>query len=294
MHTLENGYEQQAFHIEEMPAPVRDIRVQRVPEGIELTWPFRENDFSYTVYRRVLPKLTFEPVARNLDVRRFVDTSGPADATVSYTLSALTNETEPLDGTVNWGDSRVYSAAVSRIEEEVIVYPETEIATSAPVTVLGKGYPEYHERWPAIEGLSEEDAAVALEVAVRMESLQRAVEMEHGGGTAGFFARDYVAGDGSNAAFASASLNAFFDAHDACRLFLQPHQWSVEAQPEPSVSLVTFVELSGIVNETDIERVPPRAQSVVTFRFAPRDGEWCIISTDPPFPALNNMLGEAR
>lgn len=288
MHNRENVYERQAYRIRNMPAPVRGIKARRTESGVELEWPFRENDFAYTVYRRVLPELTFEPIARNLDVRTYVDTTAPEGETVAYALTALTNEPEAIEGAVNWGEYRVYSAAVSRIEEEVLVLPETEIAISAPVTVVSKDFPAEQPLWPAIKGLSVEDTEIALEVAARLEGLREAVAVEDADFASDLFARGYTAADGSNAAFASRVFEAFFARYDDCRLFFQPQDWFVETITEPQVAATLYVQLSGVASSAPAPEVKRIGRTAVV-TFGQRDGDWRIISAESPFPALADV-----
>lgn len=288
MHNRENAYEEQTYRIPNMPAPVRDLKARRTESGIELNWPFRENDFAYTVYRRVLPELTFEPIARNLDVRTYIDTMAPADETVAYALTALTNEPEPIQGSVNWGEYRVFSAAVSRIEEEVIVLPETEIAISSPVLVVSKDFQSEQSLWPAINGLSVEDTETAYEVATRLEMLKRAVAAEDAGYAADLFAREYMGEDGSNAAFVGRVFEAFFDQYDHCDLFLQPQDWFVESITEPRVTVTFYANLSGVDGSGSFP-VLKEVTGTANVKFGKRDGDWRIISAEPPFPALADI-----
>ncbi|MCC6142750.1 MAG: hypothetical protein IT368_02975, partial [Candidatus Hydrogenedentes bacterium] len=103
MNTHENLRQVQRFALPEAPAPVRNIQALRQGETVEVTWPFREGDLSYKVLRRIPPSPNYEVLANGLYERRFVD-EPPPSAPVAYVVTALTNEKEPYEGTVGYGE----------------------------------------------------------------------------------------------------------------------------------------------------------------------------------------------
>jgi hypothetical protein len=98
MNTRENTLEAQPFSLPAVPAPVHKASARRDNDTIELTWPFRDEDVSYTVFKRVMPETRFTPVAKGVLERTYADKGVGADQTVAYAVTALTGVSEPNIG----------------------------------------------------------------------------------------------------------------------------------------------------------------------------------------------------
>lgn len=299
MQTRENFYEEQSFSIPDAPAPVHRVSVQRHPEGVELSWPFREGDVFYRVYRRELPATEWEKISGDLDVRSYLDTTANSrDKTVAYAVTALTNETEPYQGTVNYGDYLVVNAVESRIAEQVVLDPDTSAATSAPIPPPVDARPASQPWWPNVEGLSGDELFAARAIAAQIESLELAFTNEDLNGVVGLYAPDYADSAGWGREYVRAAYQEFFNLYRAGRLHRQIRGWDFAAfTTEGKVGTTLYLRLSGQTDPRaagpgglDTVMMPNTPAGEVQCTFVKSGDAWLLAATNPPLPNFDDFL----
>ena len=301
LNTRENLFEEQTFEINSVPTPVRGIKVQRTSEGIKLTWPFREGDFSYRVYRRVLPETEFTVIEQDLEDWEYLDQSAHQGDTVAYALTALTNEQETYNGTLNFGDYLMLSGVESRIAEEVTVYPLTETANSSPTRKVSDIRPKRQAWWPTFDGVSPEQRPDAETIATLIETLDNAIETEDLDGVMGLYAEDYSDSEGWGNQYARRAYQWFFERYDACKFDRQIREWDFSDSPEDTgVRVRLYCRVSGVApsnvsgNLADIPvQFPNDADAGVWLTFKKTDEDWRISTTEPPLPNFSEILPSA-
>lgn len=298
LNTRENLFEEQTFMIDSLPAPVRGVKIQRTEEGIQLSWPFREGDFSYRVHRRVLPETEFTLIAQDLEEWEFVDQSVNQGDTVAYALTALTNEQETYTGTLNFGDYLLLSGVESRIAEEVTAYPLTETAISSPIRKVSDIRPKHQSWWPSLDGIGSEQRPIAENVAGRIEALDIAIENEDLDAVMNLYAPEYSDSEGWGHQYAKRAYQWFFEQYDACKLDRQIRQWDfTESRRNDTVRVRLYCRVSGVApsdpsgNFADIPAQFPNADvSDVWLTFTRTDDAWRISASDPPLPNFSDIL----
>ena len=298
MHTRENLFVKQAYRIPGLPAAVRGLKIERREDGVLLTWPYREDDFSYTVYRRVLPATEFVRVAQALDARQYLDRDAPPEATASYAVSALTNERESYEGTVNFGDYLVFSSVESRLAEEVLVYPLTEVATGSPIRKTGEMRPANQSWWPNVGMLSGEQRGIAEDIAARIVSWGESFEQKNLDAIAELYHASYRDVQGAGHEYARQLYAAFFDRQHALHMHRQIRSWDFSTYfSTGEVRVLLYcrftgardIAVQGIVADVPTS-FPDHASSEVWVTFMRTDGAWRIIQTNPALPSLADLL----
>ena len=299
MHTRENLYEEQTFRLAGVPAPVRTIAAQRVEGGIELSWPFREGDLFYRVHRRVLPETSYTQVAGGLDDRRYLDREMGGGQTVAYAVTALTNEQEPYEGAVNFGDYLIFNTAESRIDEEVLLDSFTSSAVSSPVLPAIDTRPKSQTWWPTgLESLDANEHFVARAVVARIEAWELAFVEEDLEGLVDLYAEDYEDASGWGPRYVKSAYDAFFKRYRAGQMHRQIRQWDFSGYADTGeVPLRLYCRFTGLDESgpmgrfADLPVAFPKAQGgEVNVVFANRADAWRIIRTDPPLPNLDDMI----
>ena len=191
MHNRENVRETQSYRIPNIPAPVRGIATERRDDGVLVTWPFREGDFAYKVYRRKGAEGPFALVARDLDERRWLDTEARPEEILTYSVTALTTETELYEGTVDYGECLALSTVESRIAEGATASPLLARDRSRPIHPPGRAVTELQAWWPTFEGVPEQRLAVAKTIVERLEKLDRSFAAEDLDGLLDLYTGDY-------------------------------------------------------------------------------------------------------
>lgn len=301
MHTRENLYEAQTFRIPDAPAPVRGIRAERTAEGVQIQWPFREGDVFYEVHRRTPPSTTFERIARDLDGRRYVDTTLPASAGAAYSVTTLTNEREPFEGTVNYGDYWVVSAVESRIIEEVVLEPDTLVAEGQPLIVPNDPRPPEQSWWPNVENLAEEDAQLAKAIAARIEQWEQAVVDGRLDEVMDVYARDYRDPEGWGFEYAKRAFKWYLERYRSRKMDRQIRRWDFTGHGEHrQVQVLLYCRFSGVALTDSTGRFadlpmyfPLNSTGETWITFTDAGGPWRILSTNPAVPNFNDILSYA-
>lgn len=302
LNTRENSEQSQTFRLPAMPAPVRGIEARRTPEGVVVTWPFREGDVAYRVYKRAAPRTGFTLVAPDVDAREWVDTDLAPEASASYAVTAFTNEEEPFEGTVGYGEYLALSTVESRIAEEVSIGPLLDYARGRALDDFVDIRPESPPWWPAADGLPPEHQPVAEEIAQRIVALQQAFEAEDLDAVLDLYATDYEDEQGWGFQYARRAYQWFFERYDACRMHRQIRRWSMPPGPDPAeVRVVLYCRFTGVARTDAAGRashIPvhfPRSESgEITLTFSRGEGVWRIRRADPALPSFADILSYSR
>ena len=289
------GQTPQDYAIAEVPAAVRGLEARREGDGVTLTWPFREGDVSYNVYKRVSPQLKFTAIARGTEERRFSDPAVPTDQTVSYAVTALTNDKEPLSGTVNYGDYLVFSVVESRIAEEALLTPVLTVAEARPFA--GFNVPPLSVAGPR-EGLTEAQVAIANVIEERLGALRAALEAEDLTATLGLYADEYEDPQGWRLQYVKSTYQSFFDRCAQPRFAYQVRSWDFGAfDTTGQVNVVVYCSLRGNVvsdatgrNADMSVEMPRSANNEVLLSFTGSGGTWRIQRSEPSLPNLDDLL----
>jgi len=300
MNTRENIREPQSFALPAAPAPVRKVLARREGDAVELTWPFREGNVSYTVYKRVLPEMRFTPIVEGLLERRYVDTSIGTDQSVGYAVTALTNDLEPYEGTVNYGEYLALSMVESRIAEEALINPLLSTAESTPIAPPEESAAPAPlvPSWPNLEGLDETQQVVAKAIAERIESWDNAVAEKDLNGVLGVYANEYEDPQGWHLEYVKRAYQSLFEVCAAPKMLRQIRNWDFsEYASAGTVKVTLYGAVTGFAvsdasgRKADIPiRLPRTDSSEILITFTHPDNIWRIVRTDPAFPNLRDLL----
>lgn len=298
LNTRENEAETQTIHIAEAPAPVRGLAARREGEGIALTWPFREGDVSYKVYKRVLPDPVFAPLASGLDQRRFVEPIIEPDLTVAYAVTALTSEVEPFDATVGYGEYLALSTVESRIAEETVLTPLLTVADATPVAAAEATAPAPVPWWPDYTGVDEAGRAAAEAIVARIESWDSAIAKGDFNGVLDMYSAEYTDPEGWRLEYVRRAWQWFFERYAATRMHRQIRAWDFNTYPaDSSVRVQMYCRVTGVAvtdpsgRAADVPISFPISDAAdVWVTWTDRDGTWRIIATSPALPNLKELL----
>jgi len=242
MNSSENQRESQSFRVETVPAPVRSFEATRQENGVLLAWPFREGDLTYKIYRRVLPDTRFTLLVNTIENRSYLDPSANPDQTIAYAITALTNETEPYEGIVAYGDYLALSNVQSRIGEEVVIGPLMSFAQSKKIetahTTAAEAVSEIPEPrpltppqtwWPNYSGLDEAQRSIAAAIVERIETWDKAFSQEDLNEVMDLYAADYEDLQGWGNQYVRRAYKWFFEHYQACVMHRQIRQWDFSA-----------------------------------------------------------------
>jgi hypothetical protein len=299
MHTRENFYEEQPYALAAVPAAVRGVTARRGPQGTELTWPFREGDVFYRVYRRVLPSTLWEAVSGDIDAHTYLDAAPPDPAqTVAYGVTALTSETEPLQGAVNYGDYLVINAVESRIVEEAVFEPNTNATTSVPPPPRTESRPASQTWWPEIEDLSGDPLTAAQAVVAQIESLDAAFRKGDAAATAAVYSPSYADANGWGADYVRAAYGLFFKLFRPGPVHRQIRAWDFSALgADGRVSVRLYFRMTGQRRVPESNGapgpelvLPPSSSGEVDFTFVKSGEQWLLTHTAPALPRLEDFF----
>ncbi len=286
----EYEFQEQTFQIVNLPAPVRKFTANRVEDGIVLKWQFREGDISYQVYRRFPPENIFQLIARGLDGREWKDTTVLPNQTVAYSITALTSEQEPLSGTVNCGEYLLLSSVESRIEEEVVIGPETFFAESVPVMQSGKLIDEQKICKNPIEELEEPQKEQVNGIMRMMEILESSFIARNTNSIVNLFDVSYKDASGRGIDYIRAVLEMFFVQCQYPKMLWQVRRWLFITTPENQnhVKMTTFMRMKGykVSDSLGMKANMPveilaGVDGEVTFTWILQDNQWKIIQIEP-------------
>ena len=298
MNTHESQYGAQRFAISEMPAPVRQIQARREDDAVIVEWPFREGDVSYRVHKRVFPSRSFQLLARNVEGRRYVDAGADPYETAAYAVTALTNETEPYAGTVNYGDYLVLGTVESRIEEEVIISPLTPVAVSRTIVGDEDSRPAQQTWWPTFEGLSEDKLDEARAIAARIDAWAEAFRQGNLDGIMGLYSANYEDPQGWRLQYVRRAYQWFFERYRHGRMHRQIREWDFSRyETVGRVNVLLYCRFTGVAltdpsgRRADQPVHFPRTGNGETWvAFVREDDAWRILRTSPAIPNFRDIL----
>ncbi|MBI5092162.1 MAG: hypothetical protein HZB26_06905 [Candidatus Hydrogenedentes bacterium] len=298
MQSHENLFEEQKYHVDAAPAAVRNIEAKWEGAAVALSWPFREGDVAYNVYRRVAPETRFTVVKHDLDQRQWPDTAVSATDTVTYTVTALTTEKEPMEGTVNFGDYLVFSAVESRVAEEVTVGPLSQAAKSQPVTPPADTRPKNQEWWPNYAGVDEKYKQAAAAVVARIEAWDKAFSSKDLDAVLDLYSTDYEDPQGWRFQYVVRAYKWFFERYGACRMERQIRQWNFKNfESSGQVEVLLYCRFTGVATTdssgrfADVEAYFPRTVGGEVWVSFSDPLQVCrIVRTNPALPNFNDIL----
>ncbi|HOJ33640.1 MAG TPA: hypothetical protein PKY35_06165 [Candidatus Hydrogenedentes bacterium] len=296
--TRENMPEPQRFRIPSVPSPVRQIEARRTPEGVVLSWPFREGDVGYRVYKRILPDTLFRRVVDDQSERTWTDTSVGQGEEVSYSVTALTNEEEPYEGSVSFGEYLALSTVESRLAEEVVMGPLLDTAKSRPIETSPQLLPVRESWWDSGQALNDAQKVVAEEIARRIESLDTAFAGENLEGVMDLYHPDYSDAQGWGLQYVRRAYQWFFERYTRCKMARQVRNWHFPDEETPQeVDVVLYCRFSGVAVSdvtgrfADQEAYFPRTgNGEVRLTFTKDAGDWRIRYTEPSLPNMKEIL----
>ncbi|MFP4500167.1 MAG: glycoside hydrolase family 98 domain-containing protein [Candidatus Hydrogenedentota bacterium] len=300
MNTRENVIDPQTFVLEAVPAPVRGVMARRTEAGVTLSWPFREGDVSYKVHRRILPDGAYETIAEPRDDRRHTDTAPPEDENLAYAVTALTNETEPYEGTVGYTGHRVLSTVESRIAEEVVLAPVQVYGEARPVAQATSDA-TWTPWWPNLDGLDGPHRRIAEAIAEEIAGWGAAIAVKDLDATVARYARGYTDPAGWSREYARRAWQWCFERFEGLHVHRQIREWDFSAFAEAGrVRMLLYFQVTGHTVAGPAGHLAdrpvrfPREEAGETWlTFVEEDGLWRIRRTDPALPNFRDFLAEA-
>jgi hypothetical protein len=296
MNTRENIHEDQTFRLRQAPAPLRGLEARVGQDGVLLSWPLRDEDLHYTVFRRAWPEGAFEPIATRLGVAHYADPAPPQPGPAAYAVSAFTNETAAFAGTVGLGDYLVVDRFISPLVEEVVVDHSGGWPSAAPIKGATYGA-EARLWWPNTAALPEDRAVVARAIADTIVQWDHAVQTEDLDQVMAVYASDYDAA-GASRQDARRAFRWFFDRYTACRMDRQIRVWDFAQWPEERmVKVQLYLRFFGVAVSDPTGRfadlpawfpASPTGEVWLTWRL--EDDRWRIVEARPPLPDLKEIL----
>ncbi len=300
MNTRENIIEPQNFKIPAVPAPVRGFEAKRQDDGVLVTWPFREGDLSYKVYRRIPPDPRWNLLASNAENRRYLDAAADPAQTIAYAVTALTEDKEPYEGVVNYGEYLALSNVESRIADEVVIGPLLGLAQSQPVTApTTNPQPNPGPWWMTLTGLSDAQQPIALAISQRIEALDAAFCAKNLDGVIDVYSADYEDATGWRILYTRRAYQWFFEHYNACRMDRQIRQWDFSGhEGNGQVNVLVYCRFSGYAISDPTGRVadlpawfPRENRGETSLTFVEQDGAWRIVRSNPALPNMRDILG---
>jgi hypothetical protein len=297
MHTRENQYESQAFRLPGLPAPVTGIQVSRQDATATVSWERREGDITYRVYRRLYPDGAFELVADNLEQRSWTDPAIDPQQSIAYSVTAITQEKEVYEGTVNYGDYLAFSMAHSRIAEEAVITPLVMTADGQPIA-LQDTRPASQEWWPNAQNVPEENKPAALEIATLIEQWDAAFSKKDLAGVVNVYAPSYRDPQNWGGEYVSRAYQWFFERYNHCTMARQVRQWDFSTTATTGqVRVLLYCRFAGTAISDPSGRYasvhatfPMNETGEVWLTLIKTDTAWRIEHTEPALPNFREIL----
>lgn len=301
--TRENIDEEQSYSLPDVPAPMHDISATREGTTITITWPFREGDVSYNVYRVVDPNLDamhaaeFIEIARNVDTRTFLDEGIAPGETVVYSVTTLTNESAPVTGTVAYGEYKVISAVESRRDGFALVEPYTMRSR----TVNGIPDPpslatEAHS-WRVAPDSTEDHVIRAAEaISTMLDEFAARYKNEDLDGLMNLISDAYTDEAGTSKPVLRDLVETLFALFKAGPVHRQIRSWNLnDFEFSGEIIVNCYMELSALEIDDTLVPHPVRAmprtgtrEFEITF-YEHHDGSWKIKKTNPPLLRVRDI-----
>jgi len=297
LHTRENLYEEQTFRIPAVPAPVRGITATRQEATVTVTWPPREGDLTFRVYKRAHPDGAYQLVADQLEQRSWVDTNADPAMSFAYSVTALTNERAPFEGTVNYGDAIALSMVHSRIAEEAVITPLVSTAESMPINPLDQR-PKSQEWWPNLQNVAEEFKPAAAEITAQIEKWDAAFATEDLPAITGIYATSYQDSQGWGSDYVRRAYQWFFERYNHGNMARQVREWDFSnLATTGQVRLLLYCRFAGTAisdpsgrTASARARFPLSESGEVWLTWLKIDNVWRIEHSEPATPNLREIL----
>ncbi len=298
MNTQENLLGEQTFEIPSLPSPIVGLEAERIDGAVVLKWPFREGDVSFKIYKRPYPAGVFELVAEGTDRRTWTDPAPSADAAFAYAVTALTNEQAPYSGAVNYGDFMAFSTAESRIVEETVISNIAPMAKGQPLEVAPDTRPKTQAWWPNTDGLPEAHLALALEIAERIEQLDKAFCAEDLDTVLDLYTTEYQDAQWWRFQYVKRAFQWFFERYGTCRMDRQIRQWDFSTyDTSGQVRVLLYCRFSGTAISDPSGRIgqvqayfPCNETGEVWITLSKKEELWRIERTEPSLPNMAELL----
>lgn len=297
MHTRENQFERQAFRLPALPAPVVGINAKREGTTATITWPRREGDIAYRVYKRAYPDAAFELAADNIEQRNWTDTAVDPQQSIAYSVTAITQEKAPYEGVVNYGDYLAFSLAHSRVAEEAVITPLVMSANGQPIAKQDMRLAA-QEWWPNMQGVAEENKPAAHEIAAAIERWDAAFSKEDLAGVLKTYAATYRDPQNWSGEYVGRAYQWFFERYDHCTMARQIRQWDFTTIATTGhVRVLLYCQFAGTAVSDSTGRFasvhasfPLHDTGEVWLTFSKTDDAWRIESSDPALPNFREIL----
>jgi hypothetical protein len=302
MHTAENRYEQQTFRLPAVPAAVRQFTAERQDTpgagGVMLAWAFRAGDLSYKVHKRVPPEARWTVVVNGAEERKYLDAAADPAQTIAYTITALTDDKEPLEGVVDYGEYLALSNVESRIAEEVTIGPLLGVAQSKAIEKPPAAPANVAPWWPNFAGLNEAQSPLATDIARRIEALDRSFSAKDLNGVLDTYSPEYEDPQGWRVPYVRRAYQWFFEHYSACAMHRQIRRWDFTAYDTTGqVGVLLYCRFAGwaLTDPTgrtaDVPAYFPRTgNGEIWVYFVNKDNAWRIVRTNPALPNLKDIL----
>lgn len=302
MHTAENRYEQQTFRLPAVPAAVRQFKAERQDTpgaaGVMVSWAFREGDLSYRVHKRVPPEARWTVVVNGSEERKYLDAAADPAQTIAYTITALTDDKEPFEGVVDYGEYLALSNVESRIAEEVTIGPLLGVAQSKPIEKPQAAPPNVAPWWPNFAGVNEAQTPLATDIARRIEALDRSFSAKDLNGVLDAYSPEYEDPQGWRVQYVRRAYQWFFEHYNACVMHRQIRRWDFTAYDTTGqVGMLLYCRFAGwaLTDPTgrtaDVPAYFPRTgNGEIWVYFVNKDNAWRIVKTNPALPNLKDIL----
>lgn len=298
MNSRENTFERQPFRIPAIPAPVRKFEARHTDNGVELSWPFREGDVAYKVYKRVLPSTSLTLIANGVDGRHYLDADAPTDATIAYAVTALTNETEPYEDALDYGEYLTFSVVESRVAEEAVITPLLGFALSQPLADTVPPSPPAQAAWPNLDSVPEALRPTAQAVADRIDALDLAFREENLKGVLDVYSTEYADPQAWPFDYVRRAYQWFFERYNICTMARQIRRWDFTSyETARQVDVLLYCRFEGVAYTdpagrfADLPAYFPRTKdSEIWISFTDKEGPWRILRTNPALPNFRDIL----
>lgn len=298
MNTEENIQIAQAFRIPDLPRPLTGLVVRRENGAVTLSWPYREGDISYNVYRKLGEQPHFQQYARGLDDQRFVDNDAPSDINVSYAVTAITGERDTFAGNLNYGEYLALSSVESRITESATLAPLLSEVEAQPLPSGSEPVTD-PPFWIQRDGVPDEHTSLAEAIEARFDQFRTAVAIARLDDLMRLYAEGYADSQNWGVEYVRRAFQWYFERYRAPHLQMQIRRWdfsNFEASGEVSVQAYFRLVGTALTDPSgryahQLVAIPRSASSEVWFRFRRfEDGGWQIVHTNPAFPNFLDIL----
>jgi hypothetical protein len=299
MNTQENIRAQQPFTITGVPVPLRKFSARRDGSTVVVSWGFRENDLNYRVYKRVLPETNFTLVARQEQEQlQFADNDVPADQSIAYAVTALTDDREPLEGVLDYGEYRTYSVNESRIAEEVVLTPLLANAESTPVADVSPAIAVEPPWWPSFEGVPNEYREIADAIVEQLSLWEEAIGTRNLNGIMAAYATSYEDPQGWGFPYVRRAHQTMLERWRSVKLHRQIRRWDFANYASTGqVNVLLYCKISGIQLTDSLGiradlpvSIPRSPEAEVWVSWSNAEGVWRIVRTNPAFPNFREIL----